>query len=242
MKNANKRIQLVVLLFGLLGFWSCTIKREVIVPTGNDFSTVIVNTIPQEAIDKVRDLGVTVYDGRTPPDIQGIYFVSELRMTKTTVPNDSYTVGSRFTDQKVNIYNQDASRQLAQLDQKTFNTNTGALTSESKGQKAFISGRGNQFTVFVVSENVKQNNSRSRLLDVFSGEINAQGVRNMQYSLLVLEDYGDINNDIIPINTGRSFKDADGFSERISVFRLKANEKQESTDASATPDPLPFSQ
>ncbi len=86
-----------------------------------------------------------------------------------------------------------------------------------------MAGNGNFFSLFVVVENTRtEDNGRSRTLEVYSGEITPKGIRNLESTLLMLDDYGDANGNLIPINTGRAFRDKDGFSEQITNFRLAA--------------------
>ncbi|QJW91262.1 hypothetical protein HNV11_18715 [Spirosoma taeanense] len=205
------------LLFCLAG---CTIKREVIQPNGNDFSSAILKAVPAETIAKIRDLGVPVYDGRTPPPVEGAYLISRLYMTKSTVPNEPVKPDG-FADLKLKIYNQNRTALTASLDTKAVDGSR--VIATSTGQGTLLSGSGNFFSLFIVLETVRPSNgSRSRTLDVYSGEITPTGIRNLQSTLFMLNDYGDPNNDLIPVNTGRAFKDNDGFSESISNFRIAA--------------------
>lgn len=228
---------LVVLLLWLNG---CTIKREVIQPAGNNFSTDILRLIPAETIAKVRELGITIYDGRTPPIIDGAYLIARNYMTKSSVPNEAVAADG-FADLKIKIYNQNRTKLTASLDTKTINQNTGNVISTATGQGTYLSGNGNFFSLFVVLETTKtSNNSRSRTLNVYSGELTSAGIRNLEYTLFLLDDYGDPNNDLIPVNTGRAFQDRDGLSERISNFRLAAPEHElNAPEKAAARTPVP---
>ena len=218
----------------VLGLANCTIRREVIQPSGYDFSTDILRLVPAETIAKVRDLGIPIYEGRTPPNIEGAYLDSPLYMTKSTVPNEPVKPDG-FNDYKLKVYNQNSTQLTASLDSKSINKNTGAVSATSTGQGTYLSGQGNFFSLFVVLETQRVNSTtRSRTLELYSGELTATGIRNLQSTLFMLEDYGDINNELIPINTGRAFKDNDGFSERITNFRLAALPAQQAGSATTS--------
>ena len=209
----------VALLFWLSG---CTIKREVIQPVGYDFSTDILRVVPAQTIAKVRELGVQIYEGRTPPNVEGAYLMAPLYMTKSTVPNETVAPDG-FNDYKLRVYNQNSKQLTAALDTKSVSKSTGNVSSTATGQGTYLSGRGNFFSLFVILEGKRtNNNTRSRTLEVYSGELTATGIRNLESTLFMLEDYGDPNNDLIPVDTGRAFKDNDGSSERITNFRLAA--------------------
>jgi hypothetical protein len=228
MKNSR-----IIMLLTLVLVTGCTIKREVIVPAGNDFSTDIQRSVPAETIAKVRELGVTIYDGQTPPNIEGVYLIARNYMTKSSVPNETVQPDG-FADLKLRIYNQSSAKLTASLDTKAVDPNTGNLLSTATGTGTFLSGNGNFFSLFVVVESQRTNSTtRSRTLEVYSGELTASGIRNLQSTLFMLDDYGDPNNELIPINTGRAFKDSDGFSERTANFRMAAPEGSTGTQNSA---------
>ncbi len=216
-----------LLNIGLLLFLAgCTIKREVIQPTGYDFSTDILRLVPAETIAKVRELGIPIYEGRNPPNIEGAYLMAPLYMTKSTVPNEPVKPDG-FNDYKIKVYAQNSANLTASLDTKSINKSTGNVSATSTGQGTYLAGNGNFFSLFVILETKRTNSTtRSRTVEVYSGELTATGIRNLQSTLFMLEDYGDSNNELIPINTGRAFKDNDGFSERITNFRLSALAKK----------------
>lgn len=202
----------------------CTIEREVIIPAGSDFSTDIQRLVPLSTIQKVRELGITIYDGRNPPNVEGIYLLARNYMTKSSVPDESSDPNG-FADYRIRIYRQDQKNLTASLDTKAVNQNTGAVISTATGQGTLLAGSGNYFSLFVVLESKRTNSTtRSRTLEVYSGEIAAGGIRNLQSTLFMLDDYGDPNDELIPVNTGRAFKDSNGFSERLGSFRVAAPE------------------
>lgn len=191
---------------------------------GSNFSNDILRQVPKETIDKVRALGISVYDGQTPPNVEGVYMISRNYMTKSSVPNESIAADG-FTDLKIKIYNQNLKALTASIDTKSIDYTTGNVIATSTGQGTYLAGNGNFFSLFVIEETTKKsNNSRSRTLQVYSGEITTQGIRNLESTLFMLDDYGDPNNDLIPVDTGRAFKDNDGFSERSNNFRQAAEE------------------
>lgn len=191
-------------------------------PPQGDFSDDIKQNISQDNLNKIRELGVTICEGKNGPNIEGIFYDSPYVLTKTTVPND-VSIGTRFVDGRYRFSNQDNTKLTATVDYKGINFNNGQVIDESTGKTAFLSGTGNCFTLFVIVEGkYTQSSTRYRTLEVYSGEKTAQGINNFQNALLMLDDYGDPNNELIPVNTGRAFKDNDGFSESQNTFRKAA--------------------
>ena len=221
MKN---QFTLALLLGLVLLITSCGKKDDSSPAPGGNFSNNILRLVPQETIDKVRALGITVNDGQTPPNVEGIYLISRNYMTKSTVPDEKVEADG-FTDLKIKIYNQNSTALTASLDTKSIDFKTGNIVATSTGQGTYLAGNGNFFSLFVVQETTRtSNNSRSQTLELYSGEITTTGIRNLESALFMLNDYGDPNNDLIPIDTGRAFKDKDGSSERVSNFRLAAQD------------------
>ncbi|MCF0060585.1 hypothetical protein MUK70_15180 [Dyadobacter chenwenxiniae] len=190
------------------------------------FSEAIRSNIPQETIDKIREMGIKVNEGTKPPLLNGTYWLSPLIMTMTEVPNDNYKVGHRFDDYKIKLYNQDEKKLTISLDNKGYNF-SGELRTTSIGQNgAYIAGKGNFFTVFIVTEGEHTyNSSRFKMLEVYSGELSPTGIKNIQNAIIMIDNYGNVNDDLIPNNTGRAFYDSDAFSESGGTFRIASNRK-----------------
>ncbi len=218
------RLRLVAVLGIALSMSACSDKEK----ADEIFSPEIRSNIPAALIDKVRQMGVKVNEGTKPPLFQGTYWLSPNVMTKTDVPNDSYVVGQVFVNYKINLYNQDNNKLTMSLDTKGYSSN-GTEVSNSVGQDgAYISGNGKFFTVFVISEGkFTYNTSKYKMLEVYSGEITSAGIKNLQNAILMMDNYGNINDDLIPNETGRAFKDDDGLSEVLSSFRLTPSNETE---------------
>ncbi|MBD2752952.1 hypothetical protein [Spirosoma validum] len=180
-------------------------------PTG-DFSDDIKKAITQDNIDKIRELGVNVCEGQTVTNVEGVYFMAPNIKTKTTVPGDN---ANNFYDYIYRFKNQTTDLKI-EVDYKS--DGGGDVGLDIKG---FISGNGTCFTIFVLGEGQVENN-KYRALTVYSGEKTATGIKNLQNAFLMLEDYGDPNDIFIPVNTGRAFKDGNGFSESRNSFRKAA--------------------
>jgi hypothetical protein len=214
----------LVLVVGIaLAFGACKHND----PQPDDaFSEAIRSNVPQETIDKIREMGVKVNEGTKPPVLEGIYWLSPLIMTMTEVPDDYYEIGDQFNDYKIKLYNQDTQKLTISLDTKGYNS-YGELRSTAIGENgAYIAGNGNFFTVFIVTEGTNTyNSSRFKMLEVYSGEMTSNGIKNLQNAIVMLDNYDNVNNDLIPNNTGRAFYDSDGFSESGGTFRLASNQK-----------------
>ncbi len=211
-----------LLLIGcLLGLGAC--KKEKMAPDG--LSQDIKKFVPDSTLNKLRAMGFPINEGKNPPSLEGIYLASPRNLVSTSVPDDSYQPGARFADQKLKVYAQNNQALTASLDFKEFSTQNGQLLGKSLGKGAFLAGNDASFTLFIQSEgyllsNNNQDTSRYTFLDVYSGVVTTKGIQKFNNALLMLDDHGDPYDELIPINTGRLFKDGDELAEKQGTFRI----------------------
>ena len=84
-------------------------------------------------------------------------------------------------------------------------------TSTQNGNGAFISGEGNNFTIFF-NTNGKDGNATYKMALVLSGTKTSAGIRNLEYAFVMLEK-NDPDNEKMDVGTYRIVKDGDGISE-----------------------------
>lgn len=88
------------------------------------------------------------------------------------------------------------------------------------GNRAYVSGTGNFFTIFSEVKAVNITNSNQIVtwtgLRIISGEINSTGFRNWQHYLNMESKDGDSDGELIRTGASRIVMDGDGFSERYS--------------------------
>ena len=87
-------------------------------------------------------------------------------------------------------------------------------TAIQNGSGAFISGDGNNFTIFFnATERDGEVTTKTAL--VVSGTKTSEGIRNLKYAFVMLDKY-DPNDVKMDIGTYRVIKDGDGISEPAS--------------------------
>ena len=220
-------IKLFVFLFivSILAI-SCSQTEEVNPDQG--FSKQIENFVPDSTIQTLRDMGLTIHEGTQPPNIEGIYQASPYVMLESNVPMESYEEGARFIDYRYQFRDQNMKDLSISLDTKGINYNSGKVISESTGKGAFLAGYGQEFTAFIMLEGYStygRDTSYSQSLEVISGEMTADGIKNFQMALVLLDDYGDPHERLIPVNTGRVFYDEDSLAVSSNSFRMLPKEQ-----------------
>ena len=200
-------------LFAVLFLFASCKKEEENLEVG--FSQEIENFVPDSTIEKMRDLGMVINEGKQPPSIEGTYFVSPMIMKSSNVPNEGYEIGHRFINYKYHFYNQNNDELTIEMDATGIN-DYNRIISESKGQGAFIAGYNDSFTAFLIEEGYSVKNtfdtSYFSMLTVSSGQISASGIKDYHQAIWMLDDFGDPHGNLIPVNSGRVFFDSDSLA------------------------------
>jgi len=169
----------------------------------------IRDLVPKEIFQNIEDLGMPIYGGNTPPNITGTFLCSPAILAASNF-NDAYKPGHKFVDQKIIYSDQNNSK----LTIKVQNIE-GTLT-EGNGIGGFIVGKEEKFTVFVGLDDVDYHGHESKTVRIYSGILTDGGIKDLYIALVMVDDGGDPDNNLIENGQGRLIYDSDGFSERLS--------------------------
>jgi hypothetical protein len=98
-------------------------------------------------------------------------------------------------------------------------------TDEGAGQGCYLSGDGNNFSLFAEVESVSSG-IQNRTLVVISGAISAAGIKDFQYAFLLVDKDGDESNLILmPENTSRIWEDGDKLATFIPKSKTYRSQK-----------------
>jgi hypothetical protein len=186
-------------------------------PVDNNGLTEDINElVPPDILEKLRDeLGIPIYGGNTPPNIEGTYLASPMRKVRTNY-NESIFANYGY-DIEHTFYNQDAGNLTVHVNRLFFNLFGFVDNSNAReeGVGAFIVGHDNVFSIFIQTDYVKDNGYKCLDANVISGELVDGGIRNLQEASIVVDDYGDPGNIFLEIGQGRVMGDKDGFSPKV---------------------------
>jgi len=190
-------------LFGflLLSFLlaSCCKDYADLIP-GQDF-------IPSDVLKAIEDNGQIIYNGYTPPKIEGKYLISPLVLVSSNF-DELALPGYLLPDYIVEFYDFDPNN-------LTIRVNTEHAGNKGIGFGGFVSGQSNDFTVYVKVESTDSYGHKVLITEVYSGTLEAGNIRNLQLSAFMVDDRGDPNGEYIENGQGRLAKDNDGISEKI---------------------------
>ncbi|MCB0540735.1 MAG: hypothetical protein KDE33_24680 [Bacteroidetes bacterium] len=167
-----------------------------------------VNPIPPEVLKQIEANGQVLHQGTNPPNINGKYLLSPAVLVRSNFDDDLF-VGYTFVDNIITFSgwkkgSSDITIQVEEVDH---------LIGTAMG--SYISGSGNDFTVYVLIDLKDNDNHTVKTTHVFSGTIIKDGINNLQLSIFMVDDNGDPNDKYIENGQGRLVEDEDGFSEKI---------------------------
>ena len=169
----------------------------------------IQNLIPLEILEAIEDLGIQINEGRNPPNIVGTYLVSTLQLVRNTTGGPIANQWNKY----VTFSNQDNTTLTINV-AYTMQTDQGHGPMNSEGPGSFIVGEGNKFTV-VVDGTREQGGFTATTVEIFSGEISADGIINYYWAVMMINNSGNPLGIWIQNGTGYSRRDGSGFSRRI---------------------------
>ena len=181
----------------------------------------IKNVIPDEIVDQIDEY-MPIHDGINPPVIEGQFVISPMMLVYST---HGYQPGDLFADKYVMFYNQDViNNTLDFRAAEEFDDGS----SSGTGTGAFISGEGDDFSVFfnVEEETVYSGYTiNTKKAVIFSGTKTNNGIKDLYYAFVMLEKSGDPKSYLVPVGTYRVFKDKDGLSAFTNFFSTKASNR-----------------
>lgn len=198
-----RRISIV--LISLFFAYACSKDDNVHVDEGFDGSYLTIEELlGQGVLDSLVDLGMVVNPGSNPPIIEGKYHLSPTILESSNIPGD--LIGWQFNDADLEFSDQDNNNLTIIFDAQE------ALGDEHTGSGAFISGDGDEFSVFLISES-KSDEYIGETIFVISAKKLEDGLTDFQLAFFMVDNGG--NPGAIPNGSGRIFVDGDDFVEKI---------------------------
>lgn len=171
----------------------------------NGLTDDIKNLVPKAILDKMQQMGMPIYGGDNPPDINGLYSITPFILQQTDVPGD--IIGTKFSDLTVKFYNQDNKELKISSDYSQTNGEEGV------GLGSYVVGKDCEFSVFIEGESTYQG-YKAKTVYVVSGKMENKGISDLKWANFMVDDNGDPGNVFISNGEGRVFWDSDKWSEQ----------------------------
>ncbi|MCK5781832.1 MAG: hypothetical protein KAH10_04545 [Flavobacteriales bacterium] len=205
MKNIILKMFGLILLIGL-AVVGCTKDSDAfddLIDT-REYPVEVTNIVPIDFIHKMVVLGMPIFKGENPPNIEGVYKLNQLVLLNSNITDD--LVGYDFDDVEIYINKQ--------YNDLSLMMNYKCGCNDVRDIEACIIGDGRYFTIFA-KVTVMENNSPASYICVMSGKIINFGIIDTYISRFMFDDFGDSRCCLIEIGEGRVLIDKDRFSERI---------------------------
>ena len=174
-----KHLKLTIILFVLVGtFFSC--KKDDDQTIEQLQQNKIEDIISAEYLDTLRNLGLVIHEGTTPPNVNGIYGITPFILKATNIPSD--VIGMSFLDADLKLFNQNNSNFEIQLLGKNF------LNSRDTSVVTAISGIGNKFTVYGKVKSNATDKAFAYFGLIVSGEIENGTIINLESGIINIDD------------------------------------------------------
>lgn len=223
MKNTSKllaKLSFAVLALAFL-LTGCK-KEEKIAPTDQQIlENKIQDIIPQQYLDTLKILGLTIHSSTTPPNVEGVYDISPTKLRSTNRPQD--IVGSTGFNSKMKLFEQSPDDFSIRLLGKMF------LSENDTSIATAISGSGNNFTVYGKVKSVFGENS-AIIAIILSATKDGDALRNVEFGIINI-DNSNGGNVFIEEGQGRVWFDSDFISNTTNVFRMSDRNMTENQPA-----------
>jgi hypothetical protein len=162
----------------------------------------VQSIISDEQLDQLKEHGLPINEGLTPPNIEGIYLADNLICT---YDSGGYFEGTLISDYYYKIEDQ--------TDQNTFTFSyrTENGSDEALGKGSFISGSDQNFSLFVEVEGVSVGDPdiNYKQVKVYSGTFTTEGIANWDYGFILTEKSDDPEGRLMAVNDHRLFDEQD---------------------------------
>lgn len=153
--------------------------------------------IPADAMKAIKAMGMPIYEGIDPPDIEGKYLSDALEQQKTNLEDDD-PPGTKWEDQLFSVLSQDNENFTATLKHEAG--------SMSGTYPMIISGSGNRFTLYGVMNLPLDDGETLKMGIVYSGKLEDGGIADLYFALVSVEQS--------VAGLGWVIKEADGMAKR----------------------------
>lgn len=162
----------------------------------------IEKVIPADLREKIEAY-IPIYDGVNPPNIEGTFYIDPQILVASSREDDA--IGSHYSSEYDRFYDQDMTKNVISLVRVQ-----GGGSEWAKGDGAFISGYGDNFTVYFDAEGAN-GDATFKTAYIISGTLTDGGISKI-YTGFILKEKNDPNGRLVEVGTFRFFSDEDGMS------------------------------
>jgi hypothetical protein len=184
---------------------------------GKDLPPEVLEFLTDAQIEQLKNHGLTINEGSDPPDVEGAY-LTNAELCLYSYDGDTgwtaYPYYYNFTSQN--------------NDTLTVAYNSPSAGDSAAGDRGYISGSGNDFSIFVASNGVTDSNLGSHLImytlvTVYSGSIDTDGIHEFMDAFICTHKENDIYDEFMDVNGDRIFREEDALAERLPAWPFSSS-------------------
>jgi len=199
----------------LIFIFSCSSDSNPTSPVEENGLTREINEmVPDSLFDVLDSLGMPIYRGGNPPNVEASYLCKPFKLINSNRDNDN--IGSIYADYYVKFSEQNNEKLTISMDYENG-------PEVGTGIGGFIVGDDGSFSVFSKLTVVVYSDT-AYILNLISGKLVDNGIQDYYLALLMLDNQGNPNGYYINNGDGRVFKDDDGLADKIDGFAQLSKE------------------
>lgn len=175
----------------------------------------IRNLVPQHVLDQMKQLGMPINGGETPPllvkgnQATATFLAKPFRLKSSNRPGD--VPNYQFADYEVTFRQQDNDNLTIKVDYLNG-------PESGNGLGSYIVGDDCKFSVFV-EINATNSGTFAKIIHVISGTLLSDGIENLYFANFMVDNNGNAAGVWIENGQGRVIYDTDGFSELKGITK-----------------------
>ena len=147
-----------------------------------------------------------------PPNIEGIFATGKLELTYISSEDNGYPIGKQIEGYRYKFYNQKGTKLKADYVHESLLSD-----DRASGKGVIISGSGSKFTAYLQLTGSLLGATYTQVA-VYSGEMTANGVKDFQWALCLIDKKDDTLNKLMPIGGMRIWVDTSKLATKKKEF------------------------
>ena len=138
----------------------------------------IEKVVPSDVLKMIKEMGMPINEGITPPNIEGKYLADDQTMKKSNIQDDN-PVGTKYEEEVLTISGQNNTNFSVTLRSET--------DSYTQTHYMVISGNGDRFTLYAPFKITLDDNSTENAVLLYSGRIKEGDLYELHYGLFMID-------------------------------------------------------
>ena len=205
------RLLLALLALPVFLFTSCLKEGEDTIVLPLPYGKIPYDVIPEHIQDSLTAHGFVIYEGVTPPHIEGKYVASPMDMQYAS--DNYFNPNFRYLYMAFSGQHRRGKINYSQVQHDTIFLNEQQfLDAVGDASRAHVIGEGDNFTMYCIQRITPPDSSWScETASVVSGTSTKAGIKNCQYAQYLIKAEGDLER-IPEIGTYRIWNDGDNLA------------------------------